>query len=213
MIHYNDYVIELIEQDILRAYNDGKVDYTERQDLLKLRKELLNRQAAEPVNQAELLPDIIAFNEALREALKEMYETARRIYRDTLSCDYGEHLVVTARCYLSSNYPTLHPLQNDSRDEVWCALRDSGYNPLYEDGVSLSTLTLPSDFRESFDDFIGLTCPPPNWNEGLDPELTKDLHLISAFHHLFDHTNFALTDFIFVRDFRTEITMEVVTGE
>ena len=211
MIHYNDYVIELLEQDILRAYNDGKVDYTEHQNLLKLRKELLNRQAL--AHQQELLPDIIAFNEALREALSEMYETARRIYRDTLSCDYGEHLEVTARCYLSSNYPPLHPLQNDSRDELWCALRDCGYNPQYEDGVSLSTLTLPSDFRESFDDFIGMTCPPPNWNEGLDPELTKDLHLISAFHHLFDHTHLALTDFIFVRDFRTEIRMEVVTGE
>ena len=101
MIHYNDYVIELLEQDILRAYNDGKVDYTEHQNLLKLRKELLNRQAL--AHQQELLPDIIAFNEALREALSEMYETTRRIYRDTLSCDYGEHLEVTARCYLSSN--------------------------------------------------------------------------------------------------------------
>ena len=130
MIHYNDYVIELLEQDILRAYNDGKVDYTEHQNLLKLRKELLNRQAL--AHQQELLPDIIAFNETLREALSEMYETARRIYRDTLSCDYGEHLEVTARCYLSSNYPPLHPLQNDSRDEVWCALRDCGYNPQYE---------------------------------------------------------------------------------
>lgn len=211
MIHYNDYVIELVEEEIVRKYNDGKIDYTEHQNLLKLRKELLDRQAL--MHQQELLPDIIAFNEALREALSEMYETARRIYRDTLSCDYGEHLEVTARCYLSSNYPPLHPLQNDSRDEVWCALRDCGYNPLYEDGVTLSTLTLPSDFRQSFDDFIGLTCPPPNWNEGLDPELTKDLHLISAFHHLFDHTHFALTDFIFVRDFRSEIRMDVVTGE
>ncbi|MBO4489114.1 MAG: hypothetical protein J5741_05605 [Bacteroidales bacterium] len=211
MIHYDDYVIECIEQEIIQTYYDGKIDYTEHQNLLTLRKVLLNRQAL--MHQQDLLPDIIAFNEALREALSEMYETARRIYRDTLSCDYGEHLEVTARCYLSGNYPPLHPLQNDSRDELWCALRDSGYNPLYEDGVSLSTLTLPSDFRESFDDFIGMTCPPPNWNEGLDPELTKDLHLISAFHHLFDHTHFALTDFIFVRDFRTEITMEVVTGE
>ena len=59
MIHYNDYVIELLEQVILRAYNDGKVDYTEHQNLLKLRKELLNRQAL--AHQQELLPDIIAF--------------------------------------------------------------------------------------------------------------------------------------------------------
>ena len=164
-------------------------------------------------HQVELLSDIIAFNAALRKALSGMYQIARRIYRDTLSRDYGEHMVVTARCYLSSNYPTLHPLQDESRQEVWDALCDYGYNPLYEDGVSLSTLTLPRDFRQSFDGFIGLTCPPPNWNEGFDPKLTKDLHLISPFHHLFDHTNFALTDFIFVRDFRTEITMEVVAGE
>ena len=100
-------------------------------------------------------------------------------------------------------------MQNNSRQDLWDALRDSGYNPLYEDGVSLSTLTLPNDLYESFDDFIGMTCPPPNWNEGLDQDLTKELHLISPFHHLFDHTNFALTDFIFVRDFRTEINVEI----
>ena len=213
MILYNDFLIELLEQEIVEKFNDSKADYTEHQNLLKLRKEILNLQALVIEKQVELLPDIVAFNDALRNTLSVMYETARHIYRNMLSCDYGEHLVVTARCYLSSNYPALHPLQNDSRQHLWDAICDSGYNPLYEDGVTLSKLTLPSDVRESFDDFIGLTCPPPNWNEGLDQELTKNLHLISPFHHLFDHTNFALTDFIFVRNFRTEITMEVVTGE
>ena len=41
----------------------------------------------------------------------------------------------------------------------------------------------------------------PNWNEHFDPELTKDLHLIMAFHELFEDMNFALTDFIYVREF------------
>ena len=31
---------------------------------------------------------------------------------------------------------------------------------------------------------------------------------ISAFHHLFDHTQFAITDFIYVRSFETEIKVE-----
>ena len=48
-----------------------------------------------------------------------------------------------------------------------------------------------------------------NWNEGLDNELTKDLQLTSAFHHLFDHTKFAITDFIYVRKFETEINIEI----
>ena len=29
MIHYNDYVIERIEQEIIQTYYDGKIDYTE----------------------------------------------------------------------------------------------------------------------------------------------------------------------------------------
>ncbi len=54
-----------------------------------------------------------------------------------------------------------------------------------------------------------MDCLPPNWNEGLDGELTKDLHLINAFHNLFGHTNFALTDFIFVREFNIEINIHI----
>ena len=49
-----------------------------------------------------------------------------------------------------------------------------------------------------------MDCQPPNWNELLDQELTKDLHIIQQFHNLFDHTKFALTDFIFFRDFVLE---------
>ena len=49
----------------------------------------------------------------------------------------------------------------------------------------------------------------PNWNEGLNQEQTKDLHLIQQFHHLFDHTKFAITDFIYVREFETEIKVEI----
>ena len=67
----------------------------------------------------------------------------------------------------------------------------------------------------SFDEFIGMNLTPPNWNERLEPILTKDLHLINAFHNLFDHTSFALTDFIFCRDFVIEyntITKEIVSN-
>lgn len=71
------------------------------------------------------------------------------------------------------------------------------------------TLTFPRDEGYTFDSFIGMDCPPPNWNEGLDPELTKDLHLISQFHNLFQHMLFAITDFIYVRKFRTEIKIEI----
>ena len=76
-------------------------------------------------------------------------------------------------------------------------------------GVTLPTLTFSMCKEVSFDYLTGLDCPPPNWNEGLDPELTKDLHLIQPFHHLFDHMRFAITDFIYVRQFETEINIEI----
>ena len=103
-----------------------------------------------------LLPDIIAFNDALREALRKMYDKAHAIYSGVT-----------------------HPF------------------------------VLNRDAKETFDDFIGKNCPPPNWNEGLDQDLTKDLHLIDAFHNLFDHTEFAITDFIYCRDFSYEIKVEI----
>lgn len=72
----------------------------------------------------------------------------------------------------------------------------------------MPALALPSDIDENFDSFIGMDCLPPDRNEGLDRGLTKDLHLVSAFHNLFDHTNFAITDFIYVRKFETEINID-----
>ena len=46
-----------------------------------------------------------------------------------------------------------------------------------------------------------------NWNEHFDPLLTKDLQLIEPFHSLFEHMNFALTDFIFVREFNWDFSI------
>lgn len=211
MMNYTDNTIECLEESIIHIYNDFKQDYTNYQYFLTLRKNLLNRQALN--NQVELLSDIVAFNDALREALCEMWKFANKILSQRDTFDSKDDIEITARCYLSSTYPALHPLQNDTRQELWNALCDSGFNPLYENGVTLSMLILPRDLNESFEDFIGMTCPPANWNEGLDPVLTEDLHLINSFHNLFDHTCFALTDFIFVRDFRTEFNMEIVRGK
>jgi hypothetical protein len=74
--------------------------------------------------------------------------------------------------------------------------------------VSLTSLSLPRN-DESFESFIGMDDGYNNWNEGLDRELTKDLHLTSAFHNLFEHMEFAITDFIYVREFETEINIEI----
>ena len=201
--------IALIEEHILRTYNDPKMIYPNCRSLLGLRKDIINRKVL--AHQEKLLPDIIAFNDALTDALKEMYDRAHLAWKALQGNDaFSGEVELTAKCFLGYDYPELHPVQSDDRQELWDALCDSGWNPLYEDGVTITAaLTLPRDLEESFDSLTGMDCPPLNWNEGLDQELTKDLHLISPFHHLFDNTMCALTDFIYVRKFEMEIHIEV----
>ena len=208
MVDIHDYDIQCIEQEILWKYEDTRHDYSDCDCLLSLRKDMINKRVL--AHQEEILPDIIAFNDALTEALREMYDRAHRIWdfiKDNK--DFGEEPEVTAKCFLSYDYPERHPVQDEDRQDLWNALCDSGWNCLYEDGVTLPTFTLPRDINNSFDQLTGMDSPPFNWNDGLDRELTKDLHLSSAFHNLFDHMRFAITDFIYVRKFETEINVEI----
>ena len=209
--HLNDCGVEAIEREIIQKYNDYHRYDSNDDVLLSLRKDIINKKML--AIQKELLPDIIAFNDALREALREMYDRANRIWDkmiNTIDESDGEEMELTAKCYLDVDYPALHPIQGDDRQDLWYALCDEDLNPLYADGISVLTPTFPRDEGYTFDSFIGMDCPPPNWNEGLDPLLTKDLHLISQFHNLFQHMLFAITDFIYVRKFRTEINIEII---
>ena len=203
MIHYDDPALKHLEDEIQLVYNSYKLenDYTKCECLLRARKYILNDQAL--AHQAELLPDIIAFNDALTDALKRMYDRAHEVYAQVYSLSPG--INVDAKCFLSADYSTLHPYQAEDRQELWNALCDTGWNNLYDSGVTF-TYT-PSRILELFDSITGMDSTPPNWNEGLDPELTKNLHLNRAFHNLFDHTNFALTDFIYIREFNIEINI------
>ena len=205
-----DYSVKEIEREIIQGYNNTRCYDSDYGVLLSLRKNIINKEIL--AHQKELLPDIIAFNDALCEALHDMYNRAHRIWDkmiENIDEGDGEEMELTAKCYFDADYPALHPIQGGDRQELWYALCDEDLNPIYADGASVLTLTFPRDEDESFDSFIGMDCPPPNWNEGLDPELTKDLHLISQFHKLFQHMNFALTDFIYVRKLKTEINIEI----
>lgn len=203
MIHYDDPALQYIESEISYIYNSDVTGYPESECLLDLRKRILNEQACTRKAQEELLPDIIAFNDALHEALKRMYDRAHKLYRQMSAIQ--PDIMLTAKCYLAYDYPALHPYQKEDRQELFNAISDFGWNRLYADGVTFS-LVLPRDIDMPFDTIRGMDCTPFNWNEGLDPELTKDLHINRAFHNLFDHTKFALTDFIFCRDFVFEFS-------
>lgn len=204
MIQYDEQTLQLIEEEISYIYDSDATGYPEDEYLLDLRKRILNEHALTREAQEELLPDIIAFNDALHDALKRMYDRAHELYRQMSAIQ--PNIMLTAKCYLAYDYPALHPYQKEDRQELFNAISDSGWNLMYDDGIPFP-LVLPDHLEDSFESFIGLDCPPPNWNEGLNMELTKDLHLIRQFHQLFDHTKFAITDFIFCRDFVFEFSI------
>ena len=209
--YITDFSVEAIEREIIYRYKSTRCYETNYDYLLSLRRSIINKMVL--AHQKDILPDIIAFNDALREALCEMYDRAHRVWKKVIKVmdeTDGEEMELTTKLYFDYTYPELHPLQGEDRQDLWDALCDGDLNPMYADGVSVLTLTLPRDEDDSFDSFIGMDCPPPNWNEGLDQELTKDLHLINQFHTLFQHMNFALTDFIYVRKFKTEIKVEII---
>ncbi len=204
-----DDALKELEEQIIMSYNgcwNKDHDYTDERGLLQVRKSIINKRVLE--HQKELLPYIINFNNALRYTLEVMYNKAHEVFKAVKEQD--KDAKVEACCYLSNDYPALHPVQGEDRQDLWEALKDSGWNLLYDSGVN-HPYGLTKDCDQSFDDFIGMNCPPSNWNEGLDKDLTENLQLINAFHNLFDHTDFAITDFIYCRDFFYEIKVEIVS--
>ncbi len=93
-----DYALKELEEQIIIAYN-GPIskshDYTDEHCLLKVRRNIINHYMLQ--RQEELLVDIIAFNDALREALLTMYEKAHAVY-DTNKI-LGENVIVEACCF------------------------------------------------------------------------------------------------------------------
>lgn len=206
-LHNKD--IERIEEEIVLLYEtSSSYDSEAGRILLSLRKDMINDRVLK--RQEDILPDIIAFNDALRDALHTMYDRAHQIWDNLkLIVNAGEESELTAKCFLDKEFSLTDKVDEARREILWNAICDSDWNILYEEGITLTPLTLPRDLDMSFDTLIGMDCLPPNWNEGLDRELTKDLHLTSAFHHLFRHTDFAITDFITVQKFRTEIEINI----
>jgi hypothetical protein len=204
---YSSWLVKMIEEDIKDSWMFDLSDDAKDKCLLSIRKSLIDEMVLS--HREDYIEIIREFNDCLRNALKEMYDRAHRIYQDTIKHhDYGENIEVTASLYLGKEYPALHPVQEGNRQQLWKALCDGNWNIAYDGGIS--KLNLPQGaYANSFEAFTGISDSSSNELGGFDPELTKDLNLTNQFHYLYRHTDFALTDFIFVRDFYSEINVEI----
>ena len=220
MIKIEDKDIRLIEEEIIRQDTQSPPDNYTCRSLLTLRKEMINERVWK--HKDEILPDIVAFNDALTKVLRSMYDKAHEVWNNIKDnkCFDG-YLVLKAKCFHSPERD-IHELMDGSHEyKLWCALVDTSTNYRYHNGVTLKSLRFPRDENKSFDELMDMDCPHihtqgdnmqwnhTKWRDDLDKELTEELHLSSAFYNLLYNMCFAITDFIYVRKFATGIKIEL----
>ena len=197
-----------IEWDIINMYLVDDSEDEEAKCLISLRKRLINDLALSHLK--DYIDDIKAFNDSLIDALKEMCDRANQIYTDiSKHQEYGDEIKLEARLYLGKKYPALHPIQKGDRQDLWDALLYQQWHQAYSSGITTYYLTKRAS-NYSFESFTGINDSSSQKLEGIDEGLMKDLNLTNQFLHLYRHTDFALTDFIFVRDFYSEINVEII---
>ncbi|MBQ3673713.1 MAG: hypothetical protein IJQ20_09825 [Paludibacteraceae bacterium] len=201
--------IKNVEQEILRSSNSKMPNDKEQvKTLLHLRKSMLDGWAR--AHEKEFLPVIKEFNFATERALKDLYDLAHRYYEYMATFDSGIQLVASLR--FTKTYPRHLPFQSADRAYLWNVLLEHGWNPLFQPGLTEVPLYFPYDSKKSFPLFVGsfeetglLRWRGGGFFEDAQDDELEGYHFGSVFYHLAEHTCFALTDFIYVRDFETSI--------
>lgn len=151
------------------------------------------------------------FNEAMKQQLIEMRKRTIDLYNKVSQPDMDGRIEVEGKCFMGYEYSKIHPVQSMRAKKMWAVLNATldDYIFLYsEDGVHKYFMSSYGPDIESENEFLYLNEELDNWNEGLDREMTQDMHLTYAFHNLFSHLDFSIYDLLWVRDFNIEIHVE-----
>ncbi len=210
-MQYTNPTIKQLEDLVVELDNCRQDNFDAINWILHTRKTLLNQEALK--YQSELLPHIVRFNDLLKGIVTKAYNKAKETYM-VLSENFSkdDDVSVLATCWISACYPQGHPLHKEPEDRFWEALCYRKYNDYYENGITNTIIRFSKKNLPTLEEILtGAPESKNNWNQGLDPILTKDLHLIYLFNRLFVLTSFALTDLIYVKEFSIDITAEITT--
>lgn len=178
--------------------------------LLGTRRTLLNHMFVMDEQSKQLLSD---FNEALKAQMIEMRQKAITLFESTIASNVPASFDLKAKCFLGYEYSKIHPVQTIRAKKMWAVMNGTldDYMPLYWDGA----WAFDMEYRNgkmghipSENEMLYLDDNLDNWNDELDLEMTKDMHLIHPFHNLYSHMDFSIFDLLWVRDFNIEINIE-----
>ena len=214
---FNSTAIKEIENEILLKQHEVEKRHFEYEAgeevikcLLSTRKTLLNQMFVMDEDNKKLLSD---FNEALKAQMIEMRKRALSIYASNVNSGLMSSFTLKGKCFMGYEYSKIHPVQTMRAKKMWAVLNGTlaDYMPLYMDGADIFEL----DYVEGEDceipsenQMLYLDEKIDNWNDELDYEMTKDMHLIHPFHNLYSHMDFSIFDLLWVRDFNIELSLE-----
>ena len=150
------------------------------QNLLRIRKTIYDEMFEMDEQYLQLLND---FNEAIKQHMIEMRKRTIALYESVAKVELPGNIEVEGKCFFGYDYPSLHPIQNERAKQMWDILNGTidDYIPLYSKGFGqfrIDTYHSSTPEIESEHKMLYLNDEIDNWNEGLDSELTKDMHLI-----------------------------------
>lgn len=212
---FNSTAVRSIEVQILNLYHEternhwyGDENKKAIRNLLEVRKQILDSMFVMDAKNKQLLAE---FNEAMKEQLIEMRKRAIDLYNMVYKPDVIGCIEVIGKCFMGYEYSKIHPVQSIRAKKMWAILNGSLDNYMLsysDDGVCRFDISSDDLEIKSENEFLYLNEDLYNWNEGLDRNLTADMHLTYAFHDLFSHLDFSIYDLLWVRDFNIEIHVE-----
>jgi len=204
-----NHTVETLEHLMDRFNYVGSEDDDDRDWIAKERRDYINDAIWD--DQELWLPYLVEFDNAAKVAMRELFDHGKRVF-DKMSALYKGRIVdVNASLFPSKHYSKLHPVQDRFHEMLWenvlLSERTNEYFDCFLPHLWWSTDRDPNP--EKLEDIEVYGLDDDNWNEGLDRELTKDLHLSHYFHHIWECSSFAYTDFIFVREFDQHIEVVI----
>ena len=148
------------------------------------------------------------FNNALRNALTELYHEAHDVY-SRLKEMADKDIHVSAKLWIDDEYPPTMTDQSDRAKRIWELLLNPDLNTMYDDGCDNGVF----DPTESLNYYLYLFEHPEDWSDDIvglfDCQLPKDLTMVYAAHNLGAHTYFTIFELMHVRKFKKEIIVNI----
>jgi len=195
-------------EDIIIGYMEysGYSDVMDKLCVAQMRKRLIDKTVVENCAE-ELREDILYFDKLLKKEERKMKKMCKETWNDIANDDVflGEKdLNVCGKISIGSEYPALHPLQDDDRQSLWDMLVDESfrYNYAYVEAYNSKENYKKQKNRKKQE-------PDPLWREYMEisreDEFIESLNLSDGFFHLYKNSFLAITDLIYVRTFETEM--------